>query len=112
MGIAHLPYMQMIANYIRLFEDITSLQDDLDEISDCCKKNKMKVNVKKCKIMRITRKKSPLVRDCHINGQSLDSVDIYKDLGLLTSCNLSWNSHIGPITARANRVSWFGEKNV
>ena len=72
----------------------------------------MKVNVKKCKIMRITRKKSPLVRDCHINGQSLDSVDIYKDLGLLTSCNLSRNSHIGPITVRANRVSWFGEKNV
>ena len=35
MGIAHLPYMQMIANYIRSFEDITSLQDDLDKISDC-----------------------------------------------------------------------------
>ena len=62
-GIAHLHNMQMIANYIRSFEDITSLQDGLDKISDCCKKNKMKVNVKKCKIMRITRKKSPLVRD-------------------------------------------------
>ena len=53
--------------------------------------------------MRITRKKSPLVRDYHINGQSLDSVNIYKDLGLLTSSNLSWNSHIDSITARANR---------
>ena len=63
----------------------------------------MKVNVKKCKIMRITRKKSPLVRNYHINGQSLDSVNIYKDLGLLTSSNLSWNSHIDSITARANR---------
>ena len=53
----------------------------------------MKVNVTKRKIMRITRKKSPLVRDYHINGQSLDSVHIYKDLhvGLLTctSSNLS-----------------------
>ena len=64
----------------------------------------MKVNVKKGKIMRITRKRSPLVRDYHINGQSLDSVHIYKDLGLLTSSNLSWNSHIDSITARANRV--------
>ena len=27
----------------------------------------------------------------------------YKDLGLLTSSNLSWNSHIDSITARANR---------
>ena len=28
----------------------------------------------------------------------------YKDLGLLTSSNLSWNSHIDSITARANKV--------
>ena len=64
----------------------------------------MMVKVKKCKIMRITRKNSPLVRDYHINIQSLDSVHIYKDLGLLTSSNLSWNSHIDSITARANKV--------
>ena len=44
-------------------EDIASLQDDLDKISDWCKESKMKVNVKKCKIMRITGKKSTLVRD-------------------------------------------------
>jgi len=85
-------------------EDITSFQGDLHKISDWCKENKMKVNVKECKIMRITRKKSRQVRDNHINGQGLESVHIYKDLGLLTSSNLSWNSHIDSITARANRV--------
>ena len=68
-------------------EAIASLQDDLDKISDWCKENEMKVNVKKCKIMRITGRKSPLVRDYHIKGQSLDSIlYICKDLhiGLLT----------------------------
>ena len=75
-------------------EDITSFQGDLDKISDWCNENKMKVNVKKCKIMRITGKKSPLDRGYHINDQSLDSVHIYNDLGLLTSSNLSWNSHM------------------
>ena len=45
----------------------------------------MKVNVKKCKIMRITSKKNPLVGEYYINGQSLESVHIYKDLGLLTT---------------------------
>ena len=54
--------------------------------------------------MRITRKKSPLVSDYHINGQSLSSVHTYRDLGLLISSNLSWNSHIDSIIARANRV--------
>ena len=64
----------------------------------------MKINTKKCKIMRITRKKSPLVRDYYINDQSLESVHIYKDLGVLTSSNLSWNSHIDSITAKAYKV--------
>lgn len=64
----------------------------------------MKGNVEKCKIVSITRQKNPLVREYYINGQSLESVHFYKDLGLLTSSNLSWNSHIYSITARADRV--------
>ena len=48
-------------------EDMSSFQGDLDKISDWCKDNKMKINTKKYKIMRITRKKSPLVRDHYIN---------------------------------------------
>ena len=85
-------------------DDMSSFQGDLDKISDWCKENKMKINTKKCKIMRITRKRSPLVRDYFINDQSLESVHIYKDLGLLTSSNLSWNSHVDSITAKANKV--------
>lgn len=48
----------------------------------------MKINTKKCKIMRITKKKSPLAMDYYIDDQSLESVHIYKELGLLTSSNL------------------------
>ena len=44
----------------------------------------------------------------HINGQSLDSVHIYKDLGLLTSSDLSWYSHIDSIIARANSYRVLG----
>ena len=58
-------------------DDISSFQGDLDKISDWCKENKMKINTKKCKIMRVTRKKSPLVKDYYINDQSLESVHIY-----------------------------------
>ena len=54
--------------------------------------------------MRITRKKNPLISDYKINGQVLDSVNLYKDLGLFTNGNLSWNQHIDSITARANKV--------
>ena len=29
---------------------------------------------------------------------------MYKDLGLFTASNLSWNQHVDKITAKANRV--------
>ena len=54
--------------------------------------------------MRITRKKSPLVGEYNIEGQPLESVNVYKDLGLFTASNLSWNQHVDKITAKANRV--------
>jgi len=66
-------------------DDMSSFQDDLDKISDWCKDNKMRINTNKCKLMRIIRKRRPLVRDYHINDQSLENVHIDKDLGLLTT---------------------------
>ena len=49
--------------------------------------------------MRISRKKSPLVGEYNIEGQPLESVNVYKDLGLFTVSNLSWNQHVDKITA-------------
>ena len=85
-------------------EDMSSFQGDMDTISDWCEDNKIKISTKRCKIMRNTRKRSPLVRDYYINDQCLESVYTYEDLGLLTSSNLSWNSHIDSITAKANKA--------
>lgn len=58
----------------------------------------MRFNGRKCKVVRITKKKSPFSYDYHIDGAKLDSVSF---LGLLTSNTLSWN--IANITAKANR---------
>ena len=54
--------------------------------------------------MRITRKKLPLVGKYNIEGQPLESVNVYKDFGLFTASNLSWTQHVDKITAKANRV--------
>lgn len=62
----------------------------------------MRVNASKCKVVRITKKKSPYNYDYHIDGTKLDSVSIHRDLGLLTSNVLSWNYHIANITAKEN----------
>ena len=40
----------------------------------------------------------------NLNIEPLKSVNVHKDLGLLTASNLSWNQHVDKITAKANRV--------
>ena len=66
--------------------------------------SKMTVNTKECKVMRITRKKSPLVGEYNIEGKLFECANVYKDLGLFTAGDLSWNQHVDRITAKANRV--------
>lgn len=38
--------------------------------------------------MGITKEKSPLIRENNMEGQPLESVSVYKDLGLFTACDL------------------------
>ena len=49
--------------------------------------------------MRITRKKSPLAGEYNIEGQPLECINVYKDVGLFTATDLSWNQHVDRITA-------------
>jgi len=39
-----------------------------------------------------------------MNGATLNSVSLHRDLGLLTSDVLSWNLNIANITAKANSI--------
>ena len=74
----------------------------------------MRINASKCKVMRITKKKSPFTYDYHIDGAKLDSVSLHRDLGLLTYDVLSWNYHIANITAKASSTRSFSpyQKNL
>ena len=49
---------------------------------------------------------APQSYDSHIDGTKLDSVSVYRDLGLLTILSnvLSWNDHIANITSKVNSI--------
>ena len=53
--------------------------------------------------MWLTRKKSPLAVEYNIEGQLLESVNVYRDLGLISASHLSWNQHVDKITTKADR---------
>ena len=92
------PFAQGLDLPLRLIntqEDLTTFQSDTDKIAEWCNMNKM--------TMRITREESPLIGENNMEGQPLESISVYKDLGLFTTCDLSWNQHVDKIT-KASRV--------
>ena len=58
----------------------------------------------KCKVLTVTRKKTAIAFDYTLDGTALTCVSEEKDLGVITTSTLSWDSHIHTITAKANKL--------
>lgn len=75
-----------------------------DHLCSWSQLNSMDFYIKKCKVMRISRKKQPLDANLLVYDSSSDIVSEFKDLGLLVSYNLCWNPHINHIVSSAIRM--------
>ena len=64
----------------------------------------MNFNVKKCKIMKITKKIQPFTSSFFLENSELEEVKEFKDLGIITNHHLSWNPHIDYIVSKSNRM--------
>ncbi|CAB4026490.1 Hypothetical predicted protein, partial [Paramuricea clavata] len=64
----------------------------------------MKFNASKCKVLTITRKKSPAITDYRLGNVILQRAHQEKDLGIIVKSNLSWDSHIFSIVSKANKM--------
>ena len=74
-------------------EDTRSLQQSINNFSDWCRKNGFELNEDKCKVMTISRKRSPILATYHLNGKPITRVNDIKDLGLRYKDNFSFNMH-------------------
>ena len=67
----------------------------------------LKFNISKCEVLTVTRKRHPFRYDYKLNNNSLKDVTQVKDLGVTISPDLTWDTHINTILARANRMLAF-----
>ena len=51
-------------------------------------------NVKKCKIMKIMKKKQPFISNVFLDNSVLEEVNELRDLGITTDQHLRWNLYI------------------
>ena len=116
--ISDLPDVAMPRNTIALYgddcetsrvincpSDKFEFQSDLDSLYGWSQQNLMDLNVyKKCNLMRITKKRMPLLSDIKLNDVILKETSEFCDLGLVTSNKLSWNARVDKISSKPNKI--------
>ena len=80
----------------------SNMQHELDNISNWCDRNYMKLNPKKCKELRVNFQRAlPDLAQLTIDGTSLETINSHKLLGLHIQNDLKWNEHVDIITKKA-----------
>lgn len=99
--------------------DVRRLQEAIDRFIAWCEANDLSVNKSKCKMMIYHTKKRPIINDCTINGEIIQSVTEVRDLGVLLNHKMNFKRHIEFIHDKANaarqfvkRQSFYFEKDI
>jgi hypothetical protein len=97
---------------INCIEDTTKLQEDLTELVQWSKTWQMTFHPAKCYILRVTRKRTPIIVNYHMMGHQLETVHHYPYLGVELSEDLGWEIHINKVPSKANRTLGFLRRNI
>lgn len=98
--------LKLISN-IDTVADCSSLQRDLDIISEWCSNNSLMLNAGKCNAMSYTRRQSPIRYDYNLDGSTLNRPNTFNDLGVIFDHRLTFADHISHITASAYKILGF-----
>ena len=81
-----------------------SLQDTLTSMLVWSLRKNIDFNASKCKTLSVMQKKTPLLHQYSMDGIQLERILNERDHGVTITSTLSWELHIQPITAKANKV--------
>lgn len=89
-----------------------SLQQDLHSLESWEREWSMEFNPDKCEVLRIHKKRTPIIYPYMLHNTQLRSTDQSKYLGVTINNNLSWAPHICNITSKAKNTLRFIKRNI
>ena len=107
----------LYADDLKFFATVSSLSEcrqvqyELNSLVDWCNCNFLKLNVKKCKVMRFFKLNSPVIYSYNIDNLKLEEVILINDLGIIFDKYLSFNMHIDNIVVKSFRMLGFIKRN-
>lgn len=107
----------MYADDIKIFLSIRDsnstdmMQSDLTRFYHWCLKNKLVLNISKCKYIQFSKSQNISLNGYHINNADLDNVDVIRDLGVLFDRKLSFSQHIEVCRNKAMKMLGFVKRN-
>ena len=84
--------------------DCDSLLESLVKLDSWSMENKLFFNASKCKVFTITRKKNAVIYEYTLGSKKLTRIDHEKDLGIMTTTNITWDLHVNTVVAKANKI--------
>ena len=102
----------IIYQTVKSIQDCLQLQEDLRELATWEETWGMLFHPDNCKVIRITRVRSPVLFDYSLKNQTLEAETQSKYLGVDISSNLSWNQHIDRIVKKGNSMIGFLQRNL
>ena len=97
---------------IKTIDDRKKLQEDLTTLTKWAETWQMTFHPAKYFILRVTRKKTPIIENYEMMGHILSTVHQYPYLGVELSEDLGWEPHINKAISKANKVLGFLRRNI
>ena len=88
------------------------LQSDLNVRQEWDKRWDMEFNPSKCQVLHITRSRNPIMYNYTMHGQTLESVENARYIGVDISLDLGFSHHINRIISNAQENLGFLKRNI
>ena len=112
-GIIQNSQVLLYADDVKLYRDIKSpldaslLQLDVDRLCSWATENGLDINRGKCKVLSFGRAQSTFQYQYLINGQPVERVFSFSDLGVIHETSFSFSTHINPVSSKCLRLLGF-----